>query len=103
MTFDHPLALWLVLLPLAWCAWEWRQSGRRTGLLLKAAALAAVALALASPRMTVYQSKIALAVLADTSSSISPQDLQTESALADKIQRARGRQWTRLIPFARGT
>jgi uncharacterized membrane protein len=103
MTFDHPLLLLLVLIPPAWAAVEWRTSGRRMGLLLKSAAFAAIALALASPRLTVYESKVAVALLADTSSSVSAQDLQAESALADKVERARGRHWTRVIPFARTT
>lgn len=103
MTFDYPLALLLVLLPVAWAVWEWRSSARRGALLLKAAAFVCVALALASPRITVYESKVAVAILADTSASVSPQDLQTTSSLADRIERVRGRHWTRVIPFARGT
>ncbi len=103
MTFDHPLALFLVFLPILWAAWEWRSSGRRPALLLKAGTFAAIALALASPRLTVYESKVAVAMLADTSASVSAQDLQTESAFADKVERARGRHWTRIIPFARNT
>src|SRR5215470_8041235 len=62
MTFDHPLLLLLVLLPVAWAAWEWRFSSRRTALLLKAGAFAAIATALAQPRLTVYQTKVAVAV-----------------------------------------
>src|SRR3954454_10424919 len=103
MTFEHPLALLLVLLPVLWAAWEWRSSARRLALLLKAGAFAAIALALAAPRLNVYESKVAVAMLADTSSSISAQDLQTESTFADKLERARGRHWTRIIPFARST
>ena len=103
MTFDHPFLLLLALLPVAWALWEWRSSGRRASLLLKAGAFAAIALALASPRLTVYESKVAVAILADTSASVSAQDLQAESALADRIERARGRHWTRVIPFARST
>ena len=103
MTFQHPLALLLLLLPAAWAAWEWRTSARRPNLLLKAATFAAILLALSEPRLTVYQSKMAVALLADTSASISPQDLRTESAYADKLEHARGRHWTRVIPFARAT
>ena len=44
---------------------------RRLALLLKAGAFAAIALALAQPRLTVYESKVAVAMLADTSASIS--------------------------------
>src|SRR5262249_21574797 len=63
----------------------------------------AIALALAGPRIVVYESKVAVALLADTSASVSPQDLKTESSLADRIERARGRHWMRVIPFARAT
>lgn len=103
MTFDRPLALILAILPVAWAAWEWRSNARRTALLLKAATFFAIALALAMPRVTVYRDKVALGFLADTSASISPDDLRTESALADQVERARGRHWMRVIPFARTT
>src|SRR5215472_3967976 len=103
MSFDRPWALILVLLPVAWAVWEWRGSGRRTALLLKAATFALIALALAIPRLTVYESKVAVAILADTSASISTADLRTESAWADRVERVRGRHWVRVMPFARGT
>jgi Ca-activated chloride channel homolog len=103
MTFDHPWALLLVLLPLAWAAREWRVSARRTALLLKAGAFAAIALALAAPRLTVYQSKVAVAFLADTSQSVTSQDLATESSLAGKIESARGRHFVKVVPFARAS
>ena len=103
MTFDRPWALILALLPIVWAAWEWRLSGRRTALLLKAGAFLAIALALAMPRITVYETKVAVGILADTSASISPEDLRSESSWADRLERARGRHWTRVIPFARVT
>jgi uncharacterized membrane protein len=103
MTFDHPWALLLLLPLLAWAAWDWRTSSRRGALLLKAGVLASVAAALAMPRLTVYETKVAVGLLADTSASISPQDLATESALADRMERARGRHWMQVIPFARTT
>jgi Mg-chelatase subunit ChlD len=103
MTFDRPLALLLALVPIAWAAWEWRASARRTALLLKAGTFLAIALAVAMPRITVYESKVAVGFLADTSASVSPEDLRTESALADQVERARGRHWLRVIPFARAT
>ena len=69
--------------------WEWRSSARRAALLLKAAAILAVLLALAQPRLTVYETKVALAVLVDTSASVSPADLATASDLATRIQKKR--------------
>ncbi len=103
MTFDRSWALFLALIPIAWAAWEWRSSSRRLALGLKAGTFLAIALALAMPRLTVFETKVAVALLADTSASISPEDLRSESGLADRMERARGRQWMRVIPFARTT
>jgi Mg-chelatase subunit ChlD len=103
MTFLHPGLLLLALLPAAWAAWEWRASSRRGALLLKAGALVAVAAALAQPRLTVFESRVAVVMLADTSASISDEDLASESALANQLERARGRHWTAVVPFARDT
>ena len=103
MTFGHPLALMLLLLPIGWLTWEWRASGRRTALLLKTSVFALIALAIAQPSMTVFESKVAVGMLADTSASISSEDLQRESGYADRLEKARGRNWSRVIPFARST
>ena len=103
MIFDRPWALLLVLLPIFWAAWEWRTSSRRLSLVLKAGAFAAILAALAQPRTTVYESKVAVAVLADTSASLSAADLKAESRFAGEVERARGSNWTRIIPFARVT
>jgi hypothetical protein len=99
----HPWLLLLTLLPVAWAAWELRGGSPRTAVLLKAAAMAAIVLALAEPRIMVYKTRVAVAFLADTSASVTAQDLAAESALADQVERARGRHWMRVIPFASGT
>src|SRR6202171_720043 len=103
MTFDHPWLLLLALAPVAWAVWEWRESGRHLALLLKACSCAAIVLALASPHLVVYETKVAVAMLADTSASVTPQDLAKERDMATQVERARGRHWTRILPFARGT
>src|SRR5437773_3760733 len=103
MSFDRAWILFFAWLPLAWAAWEWRTSARRPALLLKAGAILAVLLALAQPRLTIYETKVALAVLVDTSASVSPNDLATESDLATKIEKSRGRNVTTVLPFARVT
>src|SRR5665647_2858775 len=90
MTFDHPWALLALLLPLGWAAWEWRETARRLALGLKAAAFVCIVLALSGPRVVVYQTKVAVAVLADTSASVSPQDLTRESAIANQVERGPG-------------
>lgn len=103
MTFQHTWVLFLVLLPAAWVFWEWRNSSRRGGLILKGAAVTAVILALSQPRLTVFESKVALSILVDTSTSVTPHDLQTASDLATRIEKGRGGNWTQVIPFARST
>ena len=103
MSFDHPWVLLALLLPLAWAAWEWRETGRRLALVLKAGTFALIILALASPRIMVFESKVAVVVLADTSASVSAEDLARVSSIASDVERGRGRHWTRVMPFARGT
>ncbi|HTM50828.1 MAG TPA: VWA domain-containing protein [Bryobacteraceae bacterium] len=101
MTFEHPWVLLGALLPAVWLVWEWRESARRVALALRAAGLAAVLIALAEPRLTVYETKVAAAILVDTSASVTQRDLAQASDLATRIESARGRRWTRVIPFAR--
>jgi Ca-activated chloride channel family protein len=100
MSFDRPWFLLAALLPLGWAALAGRRSAARGRLVLKALALAAIAVALAGPALRVYESKMAVAILADTSDSVSPADLERASSLAGSIESARGRNWTAVIPFA---
>src|SRR6516164_3747995 len=99
MSFDRAWVLFFVWLPCAWVAWEWRTSARRSALVVKAASMFAVLLALAQPRFTVYENKVALAVLVDTSASVSNADLTRESDLVTRIQKGRGRNVTIVLPF----
>src|SRR5579862_1236458 len=82
---------------------EWRRTSRRAGLALKAVSLAVILLALAEPRLNIAETKVAVAVLVDTSASVSPADLQQASQIADALANQRGRHWMRVIPFARST
>jgi Ca-activated chloride channel homolog len=100
MTFTYPWIAPLALAPLVWAAWQWRSTARRAALLLKAAALSAIVLALAQPRITLEQSRVALAILVDTSASVSPQDLEAASYTATALEKGRGRNWTEVLPFA---
>ena len=84
MNFDHPWALLLALAPLVWLAFEWRTSARRPALLLKAGTFFCILLALSAPSMTIYQTKVAVAFLADTSASVTPQDLKAELLRTDE-------------------
>ncbi|MGD1092966.1 MAG: VWA domain-containing protein [Bryobacteraceae bacterium] len=103
MTFDRVWVLAIAWIPLAWMIYEWRRTTRRVPLALKALSLVAILIALAEPRLNVNETKVALAVLVDTSASVSQNDLQRESQLANTIAGERGRNWLRVIPFARST
>jgi uncharacterized membrane protein len=103
MTFDRSWVLLIAWLPLAWLVYEWRRTSRHLGLALKALSFVAVLVALAEPVLSVNETKVALALLVDTSASVSANDLARASQLAESIQGARGRHWLRVIPFARST
>ncbi len=103
MTFDRMWVLAIAWVPLAWMVFEWRRTARRSALVLKALSLAAILIALAEPRLNVSETKVAVAVLVDTSASVSQSDLEHASQLADAIANRRGRHWMRVIPFARAT
>ena len=103
MSFAHPWVLLALLLPLGWAAREWRDTGRHLALSLKTAVFVCIILALSGPSLVVFETKVAVAVLADTSASVSPEDLARESKIAAQVESARGRHWTRIIPFARTT
>jgi Mg-chelatase subunit ChlD len=68
---------------------------------LKAASIAAALASVFQPGVGVEESKLAVAVLADTSASIPAGDLQRESQLVSQIEDARGRHVVRVLPFAR--
>src|SRR5271168_2794659 len=103
MTFERTWILAIVWLPLAWAAWEWRRTRRRGALILKTVSFVAILLALAQPVLTIQETKVALALLVDTSASISQSDLSRESELARSMRSAQGRHWMRVVPFARST
>jgi Ca-activated chloride channel homolog len=101
MTFDRAWVLPFLLLPVLFVLWQWRRGGGKINLVLKALMAAAVVLALAEPRMHVSETKVAAAVLVDTSASVTSDDLGKASELVSRIEGARGRHWMRVIPFAR--
>lgn len=103
MTFDRIWVLAFIWLPFAWIVFEWQRTARRFALVLKALSLAAILFALAEPRLNTSETKVALAVLVDTSASVSPADLDRASEIATSIAAERGRHWMRVIPFARST
>ena len=101
MALAYPLWLIALFLPIAWVAWDWRHTTGKPRLILKALAVACVFIALAEPRVNFEKTKVAVAVLADTSASVTPADLQRSSALVSQIEKDRGTNVTHIIPFAR--
>jgi Ca-activated chloride channel homolog len=101
MSFDRAWVLFLLLLPAAWLVWEWRRQPRRAPLLLKVGVVVAVILALAEPVFSYRARKVALAVLVDTSASMSDADLARENALLKQIDQEQGSNEVDIIPFAR--
>ncbi len=102
MTFTHPSLLILCLVPLGWLFYTLRSPGRRLTVILKALGFAAILLAFAEPTITLPQTKTAEIVLVDTSASITSQDLARASSLASQIERDRGSNWVRIVPFDTG-
>ena len=103
MTFENPWMLLLALLPLLWLWYEWQRGVQHIATLLKSLALVLIALALAEPRMTTNETKMAVSVLVDTSASVSDQDIARANAMVKSIASEKGRHWTKIIPFARTT
>jgi uncharacterized membrane protein len=101
VTFERSWVLILLLVPAAWGLWEWRHTVRRTALILKALALAAIIVALAEPSISVPETRAAVAMLVDTSASMTPNDLARASTFVKSVEQQRGRSWVRVVPFAR--
>lgn len=86
----------------AW--WRWpRTFGGRAALALKAAMVVAVVAAMFAPAMTVFETKVAVAALVDTSASVSAADLRRANDLASRLEQARGRNWMQVLAFAGST
>lgn len=104
---DLPQEIWqyLALLAALLLAIEWwffrNQPASRLSLALKVAAVAAAVISVFQPDLSVQETKLAVAVLPDTSASISGADLATASRLTSAIDGARGRNIVRVLPFAR--
>ncbi len=103
VTFERPWMLFFALAPLIWLALGWRGSRRRGALVLKTLTFAAVLVAIAGPELAVFETKMAVAVMVDTSASTSDEDLARASAYAARAAGARGRHSVLVIPFARAT
>ncbi len=103
MNFGRAWVLALVWLPLAWAFFEDSRARRRGALALKVATFTLILLALAEPRLEISRTRVALGVVVDTSASVAPADLERASRLVSAMNDNRGRNFMRVIPFARAT
>jgi Ca-activated chloride channel family protein len=108
ITGPKDLWKWFAGLGAAVLAFEWwwfvlRKRAPRGRLVtaLKLAALAAVVLAFFNPQLPIEESKLAVGVLVDTSASVGAEDLERADQLLAGIEKARGRNQVRVLPFAR--
>ena len=99
MTFASPWVLWFLVIPVAWAVWEWRRTYRSAGVLLKSAVFAFVILALAEPRLTTFETKMAVAVLADSSPSIPDEQIERMRETIQNIAGARDNNQVRVFSF----
>ena len=103
MTFDSPWALSLVLPLLVWAATEWRRSGRYRWLLWKTVAFALAVFAMAEPRIVVSRTRVAVAVLADSSASVHAEQAAQQRATISRMAAARGQNSLRVVAFDSST
>jgi Ca-activated chloride channel homolog len=103
MTFVYPLLPIFIVLPLAYAVYEWPKTARKVGLALKILTIAAIIIALAEPVVTTPETKTGVVVLLDTSASTSDKDLGREASLVSEMSNQVGRNWMRIIPFAKRT
>jgi len=101
VTFDQPIFLLLLgLLPVFWWWMRKAPGASRTCLVLKCAAFAALAIALADPWAPLRVQKLAVTVLVDTSASMPRESLQHGEAMLRDLVRKKSGADLRLITFA---
>ncbi len=81
---------------------EWYWFAKRQRMWLKLAAICIILIALFGPAMSLFETKLAVTILADTSQSLTQQDVEALGERISAIQSARGRHLVRVLPFARG-
>ena len=99
MTFESTWILALLILPAGWLTWEWQRTYRRGALILKAISFASVVLALAEPRLRVFETKVALTALVDRSGSIAEADAARAQEMLSGFRDAQGRHQLQVVPF----
>ncbi|MBV9304061.1 MAG: VWA domain-containing protein [Acidobacteriaceae bacterium] len=104
---------WLAVLAGFALTAEWILFGRRRTsskpvlrylmLAMKGASLVAILFALAEPTATLPETKTGAVILADTSASITRDDLVHASSIISEMERHKHGNWMKVIPFARET
>lgn len=102
MSVQHTWLLLVALLPLAWAAWEWRTSHRRSALLLKAISFACILLALSQPRWQIWEQRSGIAVITDVSASIPIAQREQQLDFIARLRAATADSVVRAIDFDSG-
>lgn len=92
---------WLALAGAIVLGVEWWLFARRQRKWWKLAAIAVILAALLGPAIPLFETKLAVTVLADTSQSLTAADFDQLAQRVRGIQQARGRHLVRVLPFAR--
>lgn len=94
---------WLAIAGALLLLWEWWKFAKGQRAWLKYAMAAIVVAALFGPAISLFETKLAVTILADTSQSLTSQDVEAIEQRVRQIESARGRHIVRTVPFARGT
>ena len=100
MTFLRPWVLLFLPAVVAWTILEWKKSDGRGRLCLKAIVFCLVVMAIAQPSLIYEERRVAVALLADASDSISSADIRRENELIARIRPHLGSNSLEIIPFA---
>lgn len=94
---------WLAIAAALILLFEWWKYAKGQRAWLKYAMVAAIIAALFGPAMSLFETKLAVTILADTSQSLTSQDVDAMQQRIREVESARGRHIVRTVPFARGT
>jgi Mg-chelatase subunit ChlD len=99
MILASPWALLLLALPALWTILNGRRRHHRRRLVLTGTSAVVLVVALSQPKLSLRESRMAVAVLKDTSPSIAERELRRESEFIVDLEKSRGKHVVRVIPF----
>jgi hypothetical protein len=100
MILASPWALLLLALPALWTILNGRGRHHRRRLVVTAISAVVLVVALSQPKLSLRESRMAVAVLKDTSASIAEPELRREAEFIVDLEKSRGKHVVSVIPFA---